>query len=620
MKKGESKIPTCPFSQTNKRGLATLVQVVIIVVIAIVLAAVVAVIINETLTRSGSTIDAQRIVLDSEFSITSVINSVDDGVLKVGIRRERGAGAYPTVIVYSPQGDYLIKSYQDPLSIYQTTSVTFLHSDLVAVGVENIVKAEVYATALDTRGEIVNSRNPKDVRMVSYELLDPPEDCGDGFLDGGECDDGNSDDGDGCSAVCTVETGWYCTGQPSVCTTQCDDGIIAGSEVCDDGEENGCVGYEGCDEGCSTLLRCGNGVEECSEECDDGNSDDGDACVIDSGDSYECRDAYCGDSYIWDTSCGSDCEECDEGEATEQCTDGCMDTYCGDGVIQDPNGKGDNEICDGSALGGATCENVYDPPIYSSGGTLVCDMATNPCIGWDETGCTPIPTPQCGDGDIDLPEEACDDGFNEACDGYTVYGETGCSLGCLRVEECGNGGTPQCWEECDDGNDNPYDTCNECINTYCGDGYAQNPNGGGESEECDDGNSDPTDECNNCEITSCGDGIIQQPNGGGLTEECDNGVGNTWAPGGCRPLICELPYCGDGVCDPGEGSGGAVMLSAIGSGQGSDTQPGDSDVIYDLPDGGNCPQDCGGGGGGSGINIGEDFQIVYDHNHDGTTR
>ena len=38
--------------------------------------------------------------------------------------------------------------------------------------------------------------------------------CGDGiFLDEtSECDDGNTDSGDGCSATCTVEVGYRCEG------------------------------------------------------------------------------------------------------------------------------------------------------------------------------------------------------------------------------------------------------------------------------------------------------------------------------------------------------------------------------------------------------------------------
>ena len=43
--------------------------------------------------------------------------------------------------------------------------------------------------------------------------------CGDGIVDGSEqCDDGNTARGDGCSATCTIESGWTCSGQPSVCT------------------------------------------------------------------------------------------------------------------------------------------------------------------------------------------------------------------------------------------------------------------------------------------------------------------------------------------------------------------------------------------------------------------
>jgi CSLREA domain-containing protein len=43
--------------------------------------------------------------------------------------------------------------------------------------------------------------------------------CGDGVLGSGEaCDDGNSTSGDGCSSTCVVESGFTCTGSPSVCT------------------------------------------------------------------------------------------------------------------------------------------------------------------------------------------------------------------------------------------------------------------------------------------------------------------------------------------------------------------------------------------------------------------
>ena len=60
--------------------------------------------------------------------------------------------------------------------------------------------------------------------------------CGDEIIIGEECEDGNTETGDGCSDECEVEEGFYCTDDyPSVCTTKCSDSIKAGKEECDDG-------------------------------------------------------------------------------------------------------------------------------------------------------------------------------------------------------------------------------------------------------------------------------------------------------------------------------------------------------------------------------------------------
>ena len=57
-----------------------------------------------------------------------------------------------------------------------------------------------------------------DAGWTGADCATPP--CGDGLLDAGEfCDDGNTDDGDGCSSTCTVEPDSTCTGEPSVCIT-----------------------------------------------------------------------------------------------------------------------------------------------------------------------------------------------------------------------------------------------------------------------------------------------------------------------------------------------------------------------------------------------------------------
>ena len=59
--------------------------------------------------------------------------------------------------------------------------------------------------------------------------------CGDGISsEDEECDDGNTNNHDGCSSVCLIESGWECTGEPSTCTPEpsCGDYICNGAENC----------------------------------------------------------------------------------------------------------------------------------------------------------------------------------------------------------------------------------------------------------------------------------------------------------------------------------------------------------------------------------------------------
>jgi cysteine-rich repeat protein len=56
-------------------------------------------------------------------------------------------------------------------------------------------------------------------RYTLVVTLTPAPICGDGTVSRGreECDDMNTSDGDGCSATCSVEPGYECTGEPSRC-------------------------------------------------------------------------------------------------------------------------------------------------------------------------------------------------------------------------------------------------------------------------------------------------------------------------------------------------------------------------------------------------------------------
>src|SRR5262245_47342998 len=66
--------------------------------------------------------------------------------------------------------------------------------------------------------------------------------CGNGAVQpsqGEQCDDGNENNGDGCSATCLIEAGYTCTGAPSVCTLSCGNGVVDSGEQCDAGAGNG---------------------------------------------------------------------------------------------------------------------------------------------------------------------------------------------------------------------------------------------------------------------------------------------------------------------------------------------------------------------------------------------
>jgi cysteine-rich repeat protein len=136
--------------------------------------------------------------------------------------------------------------------------------------------------------------------------------CGDGLMTGSEaCDDGNTLAGDGCSANCLIEGG----------PEYCGDGMIQGAEECDLGPFNGHMTNPPCTSDCR-LIRCGDGMVDGLEECDRGvlnnNATYGDV----NGCTSECRYApYCGDGKM-DSVFG---EMCDPGPITNwsYCTPLC---------------------------------------------------------------------------------------------------------------------------------------------------------------------------------------------------------------------------------------------------------------------------------------------------------
>lgn len=113
--------------------------------------------------------------------------------------------------------------------------------------------------------------------------------------DGSDATTGTPMNGDGCSALGTVEAGWTCdANEPSVCDGVRGDGQIRGTEACDNGVNaetllpeagDGCsingeveLGFTCLGEPSACTTNCGDGISAGLEQCDDANQSNLDGC------------------------------------------------------------------------------------------------------------------------------------------------------------------------------------------------------------------------------------------------------------------------------------------------------------------------------------------------------
>jgi len=194
--------------------------------------------------------------------------------------------------------------------------------------------------------------------------------CGNSVVDDSEnCDDGNTADGDGCSAQCAVE----------VAPATCVDGIQNQDEtaadcggVCAACPVLGCTNPSAVnfnaqatqDDGTCQLFVCGNEVVEGTEQCDDGNTVDFDSCT------NACVAATCSDGAENQgevgVDCGGSCAACvvpgctnsvatNFNPAATQDDGSCQLPVCGDAVVSTTT-----ELCDdGNTANGDGCTNCF---------------------------------------------------------------------------------------------------------------------------------------------------------------------------------------------------------------------------------------------------------------------
>jgi len=254
---------------------------------------------------------------------------------------------------------------------------------------------------------IVNGTVAPTAVTVLDETLNSCAICGNMQIEQGEtCDDGNTADGDGCSADCqnegcVADTPGYpgvslcddgsgctidlCDTDLSACThtTSCDDGIACTDDSC--GVTNECehVANHGlCDDGnvctsdfCNQTTGCINANN--AEPCDDGvDCTGGDVCFAGScsGDDLcsQCEGgtgAACGDGSV---DAPEECDDCDnQWSAGQSCSGECLLLDCGD-----PDNTGSVTASDALfvlrvAVGTSTCDTCVCDVDASGGATPV---------------------------------------------------------------------------------------------------------------------------------------------------------------------------------------------------------------------------------------------------------
>ena len=211
--------------------------------------------------------------------------------------------------------------------------------------------------------------------------------CGDGVIAGDEvCDDGNAVDGDECHPDCTRDT------------ARCMDGLIQEPEECDDGNW---FEADRCSNRC-TLNVCGNGRIDLDEECDDANLVDDDGC------SNLCRENRCRNGRV------DPGEECDDGnrEHRDGCTNACKVVLCGNGTPEEWEECDDANGVDDDACANTCTSNVCGNLRVDPGEACDGDSAEAQC----SDDCSMV-----------IDNSACLDCLRERCDGddydFTGYGQ-----------------------------------------------------------------------------------------------------------------------------------------------------------------------------------------------------
>ena len=245
--------------------------------------------------------------------------------------------------------------------------------------------------------------------------------CGDGIsarLE--ECDDGNTEDGDGCNAICEVEAGFVCTGDPSSCTASSggDTGVETDTGTTDTGADTApdtTIDDTGADTAPDTTVDDTTPDTTADTAVDDTTDTTPDTTVEDTTDTTV-------DDTTADTAPDTTVDTTPDTTPPPVCGDGTVATgeACDDGNLTDGDGCSDlcvvepRYACSGSP---SICVINLCAGVSCAGLAGTCEVATcNPATGLCEVRDDADGT-ACSDGNLCTTGDVCTAGL---CGGAPV--------------------------------------------------------------------------------------------------------------------------------------------------------------------------------------------------------
>jgi cysteine-rich repeat protein len=418
--------------------------------------------------------------------------------------------------------------------------------------------------------------------------------CGNGVIENGEqCDDNGVINGDGCSNTCTIESGWDCSGEPSVCcqlntfyqdsdsdgygnafvtqdactapqgyvsdNTDCDDTVFSCNTDCTsvlfqdfDGDTygNAAVFLRSCDapQGyVSDNTDCNDNnvnIHPSAAEICNGIDDDCNALTLDGTDETWLNDP---------TTCGiGECASngnliCQAGAQIDTCSAGTPSAELCDNLDND---------CDGSIADDGVDETWYNQP--TSCGIGVCAAAGNwICSSGQQTDTCQIGQPTGNDDNCNGLDDNCNGQIDENyVPDSSCFLPGACAAGNV-ASSCDNGVETQCTtglptqETCNNIDDNCDGNIDEGLTQS-----TSNQNGLclGNTETCNAGNW-IADQSNYAPVSEICDNLDNDCNGQvdeGLTRPTSCGVGACSGNAGIE--TCSAGTWGGDTCDPFAGA------------------------------------------------------------------